>query len=174
MVTALSLAVSTPARASFPVAQPPTGSPFESNCGISEHGLESLAGGPRNQSGPRVGITMLDDSDRPFLSQFGWSFERQVTPFTAGPQFVLEATPMVGGIEAGELAPSLTIAVGTRFPGGVEFAAGPSFSTHPGSALVGLVGRSIDLGRVSLPVTLSFSTGTSGPVSFALGYAIHH
>lgn len=141
----------------------------------------------RNLSGPRIGMTVVLDQDQvsqmrargmgPFMSQFGWHFERQVVPLGGGPQFIVESVPMVGGVEYGEFIPSITLAMGVRFPSGAEFGLGPSLSANPAnggsSSLVIAAGRSFDYGGVSLPVNVVLSTNPHGQrLSLVLGYAI--
>ena len=59
-----------------------------------------------DMSGPRFGVTYvvgdgiiadrLEENDmQRVLSQFGWHFERRVTPQGGGPQFVVQAVPMI-------------------------------------------------------------------------------
>jgi len=145
----------------------------------------------RNMSGPRFGVTVvtgngemwedLDDKGMGrVVSQFGWHFERQIVPQGGGPQFVLQCVPMVAGVEYGKAIPSLTFAMGVRFPSGVEFGIGPNVSavdvnnTDPvRSALVVALGKSFDYGGVSLPVNVAFATSPEGQrVSLIVGYAI--
>lgn len=141
----------------------------------------------RNLSGPRIGMTAVLDQDQidkmkargmgPFMSQFGWHFERRMVPLGGGPQFVIESVPMVGGVEYGEFIPSMTLAMGVRFPSGAEFGLGPSISANPdnggSSSLVIAAGRSFDYGGVSLPVNVALSTNPHGQrLSLVLGYAI--
>ena len=60
------------------------------------------------------------------ISQFGWHFERQVIPQGGGPQFVVEFVPLLAGVEYGKFIPNLTLAMGVRTPGGIEFGMGPN------------------------------------------------
>ncbi|HEY2956282.1 MAG TPA: hypothetical protein VGK89_13675 [Candidatus Eisenbacteria bacterium] len=146
----------------------------------------------RNLSGPRLGVTYVmgknelsSDLDREgmgrAISQFGWHFERQIVPMGGGPQFVVQAVPMLGGVEYGKFIPGLTLAMGIRFPSGYEFGIGPNVtavnptetSSTARPALATAVGRSFNYGGVSLPLNLVLVTSPEGQrVSFIVGYAI--
>ena len=144
-----------------------------------------------DMSGPRFGFTYVvgrgdlvdelenNDMGRP-LSQFGWHFERRVTPDGGGPQFVVQAVPMLGGVEYGKVVPNLTLAMGIRFPRGWEFGIGPnailvgSDDSEPvQTSLVTSIGYSFDYGGVSLPVNVALATNPEGSrISLVFGYAI--
>lgn len=146
----------------------------------------------RNMSGPRLGVTyvmgqgeMWDDLNREgmgrTISLFGWHFERQIVPRGGGPQFVIEAVPIVGGVEYGKVIPGITLAMGIRFPSGYEFGMGPNLTTvNPTgeqitvkSGLAIAVGRSFSYGGVSLPLNLVLITSPRGQrLGFIIGYAI--
>ncbi len=141
----------------------------------------------RNLGGPRLGITFsLGSSEyteklKEFglgntLSQFGWHFEYQVIPEGGGPQFVIQFTPLLGGVEYGKIIPSATLAMGVRFPGGFEFGMGPNLVATPdgiASALVIGIGKSFDYGGVSIPINLALTHSTVGDrISIIFGYAI--
>jgi hypothetical protein len=141
----------------------------------------------RNLGGPRLGITYLpgntelvdnlsDHNVGRTLSQFGWHFEYQVVPKGYGPSFVVEIVPLVAGVEYGKFIPSMTLAMGVRFPNGIEFGMGPNLlagADNIYSALVFAVGKSINYGGVSIPLNLVYATNPSGNrVSFIFGYAI--
>ena len=143
----------------------------------------------RSLSGPRLGVTMvagdgelwqrLDDKGMGrMLSQFGWQFERQIVPYGGGPRFVIECVPLLAGVEYGTVVPSTTLAMGVRFPGGIEFGIGPNVSFVGGdepvaSSLVVALGKSFDYGGVSLPVNVALGSNPDGQrVSLIVGYAI--
>jgi hypothetical protein len=143
----------------------------------------------RDLSGPRIGITMAagDGSvERQLqrrgigrvISQFGWHFEHQIVPLGGGPQLVTELIPLFGGVEYGKLIPSVTLALGVRFPSGLEFGMGPSLTlTSAGgggnAGLVVAVGKTIDYGGVSIPLNLAVSTNPKGTrTTLVAGYAI--
>ena len=189
MFAVLALAMSTPAHASLPITDSHLGAPSESSAApppfVANDGPVLFQ--QKNLSGPRLGMTMVLDQKQidgmrrrgmgPLISQFGWHFERQVMPLGGGPQFIVETVPMFGGVEYGEFIPSVTLAMGVRFPSGAEFGLGPSFSASSGnggsSSLVIAAGRSFDYSGVSLPVNVALSTSPSGQrLSLILGYAI--
>lgn len=146
----------------------------------------------RNLSGPRLGVTVVmgegelwQDLDREdmsrTISQFGWHFERQVVPLGGGPQFVVQAVPMIGGVEYGKVIPGITLAMGIRFPSGYEFGLGPNITApipsgdrrDPRTALATAIGKSFSYGGVSLPLNLVLVTSPNGQrLSFIVGYAI--
>ena len=137
----------------------------------------------RNLGGPRLGDLKSHEMDR-LLSQFGWHFEYQVIPEGGGPQFVVQLVPMVAGVEYGKFIPSTTLAMGVRFPGGIEFGLGPNVmitgtsDSNPNSkaiktSLIIGVGKSFNYGGVSIPLNFVFAESPEGNrVSFILGYAI--
>jgi hypothetical protein len=140
----------------------------------------------RNLGGPRLGVTYAFGGEivnklrgagvGQTLSQFGWHFEYQVIPDGGGPSFVIQFVPLVAGVEYGTLIPSATLAMGIRFPEGLEFGMGPNLliSTEGAStALVLAVGKTINYGGVSIPLNIVFATNPKGNrVSFIFGYAI--
>lgn len=144
-----------------------------------------------DMSGPRFGMTWVPGNTElvqdlraegmePVLSQFGWHFERRVTPRGGGPEFVIESIPLVAGVEYGKLFPSFTLAMGVRFPQGWEFGIGPNVmvtgldnSTDLRTSLVTAAGYSFRYSGVSLPVNLAFTTNPEGNrVTLMFGYAI--
>jgi hypothetical protein len=140
-------------------------------------------------SGPRMGFMfapgngsisrrLKDHGLGDVVSEFGWQFERRVAPRGGGPQLVTEAVPLLGGVEYGKLAPSITGLLGLRFPNGFEVGMGPSLTavsaTTINSGLVIAVGKSIDYGSVCIPINLAVSTNNKGTmISLMAGYAIH-
>jgi hypothetical protein len=86
-------------------------------------------------------------------------------------------------VEYGKFIPSLTLALGIRFPSGYEFGLGPNilltgaisdqaretFST----SLVMVVGKSFDFSGVSIPVNLAYVSSPLGErFGIIIGYAI--
>lgn len=142
----------------------------------------------RNMGGPRLGVTYIpgngelvqklkDKQIGNTISQFGWHFEWAVIPDGGGPSFVIEAIPLVGGVEYGKLVPSATLAMGVRMPGGIEFGMGPNIllggEKVVNTALVLAVGKSFNYSGVSIPINLVFATNPAGNrVSVIFGYAI--
>jgi len=145
----------------------------------------------RNLSGPRFGVTYVAGSGElpqeleakgigRTLSQFGWHFERQVIPEGGGPQLVVQAVPLVAGVEYGKFIPSVTLALGIRFMNGFELGLGPNLfvtgtsgSDLASTALVAAIGKSIDYGGVSIPLNLAAAKNPDGfRTSIIIGYAI--
>ena len=146
----------------------------------------------RNLNGPRLGVSYVmgkgelwSDLDRQgmgrTISQFGWHFEYQIVPRGGGPQFVIEAVPMIGAVEYGKVIPGITLAMGIRFPSGFEFGIGPNATTvNPTgegltvrTALAIAVGKSFSYGGVSLPLNLVLVSSPRGQrLGFIIGYAI--
>jgi hypothetical protein len=142
----------------------------------------------RNLGGPRLGVTYVAGNTALAryldsqgigrqLSQFGWHFEYQVIPDGDGPQFVVQLTPLVAGVEYGKVIPGATMAMGIRFPSGWEFGLGPNViagtgDTSPTSLVVG-AGKTFNYGGVSIPLNLVYATNPDGTrLSFIIGYAI--
>jgi hypothetical protein len=142
----------------------------------------------RNLGGPRLGMTYVtpgselsrrlkDEKMGNALSQFGWHFEYQIIPRGGGPQFVIEFVPLVGGVEYGKFIPGATLAMGVRFPSGIEFGLGPNATATPrgvsSTALVIAGGKTFNYGGVSIPLNLAYITNPDGGrIAFILGYAV--
>jgi hypothetical protein len=144
--------------------------------------------GERNLSGPRLGITLIPGEGRlvqkleekglgPTLSQFGWHFEWQIRPEGGGPAFVIETIPLIGGVEYGQVIPSLSLLMGVRMPNGIEFGMGPNAlfgEQEIHSALILAVGKSFDYSGVSIPINLAYTANPDGNrISIMFGYAIN-
>ena len=141
-----------------------------------------------NLGGPRLGLTYVLGNGESYqnlkinemgrlISQFGWHFEYQVAPSSvAGPSFVVQFVPLIGGVEYGKFVPSITLAFGIRFLSGIEFGMGPNLvATEEGvnSSLVLVGGKSFDYGGVSLPINLAYVINPRGHrISFIFGYAL--
>lgn len=141
----------------------------------------------RNLSGPRLGFTFIpgegelvqklrEEEVGRFLSQFGWHFEYQIVPNIEGPCFIIEAIPLISGVEYGKIIPGATLGFGIRFPNGIEFGMGPNLMASQNtvsSALMLAIGKSFDFGGVSIPLNLAVTTNPKGArISFIFGYAI--
>jgi hypothetical protein len=141
----------------------------------------------RDLSGPRVGMTCrlggpeVSHGVGRVVSQLGWHGETRVTPRNGGAQFVLEAVPLVAGVEYGKFYPSLSLGTGVRLRSGWEFGVGPTFSLGGsdaaslglGSALFVAVGRTFDYSGISLPINLVLSgTKERQSLTLLLGYGI--
>lgn len=143
----------------------------------------------RNLGGPRLGVTFISGNGELWqdleansigraISQFRWHFEYQIIPRGGGPQFVIELVPMIGGVEYGKVIPSGSLAMGIRFPNGIEFGLGPNVVITGGTETVrsGLligIGKSFGYGGVSIPLNLVWVRNPDGNrFSMVFGYAI--
>jgi hypothetical protein len=134
-------------------------------------------------SGPRFGLTLLsegvvdelakrDIEVGPYISQFGWQFERQF--FTKGGPvtMVTEWVALVGGLEQGVALPSLSWMVGVRTRDGAEFGIGPNV-TPAGTALVFATGMTFRAGAVNIPVNVAVVPSKVGArVSLLTGFSL--
>jgi hypothetical protein len=115
---------------------------------------------PTKLSGPRVGITTFtpgeisDYLNTHHVTQYGWQFE---TRFTDGEDFMglVEWVILAGGMEKGYFLPSVSSLIGFRGNGGFEFGIGPKLSLT-GIGLVYAAGYNFKLGKVNLPINLSW------------------
>lgn len=124
-------------------------------------------------SGPRFGGTFLSDgivkklkkdtslTVDPFISQFGWQFEKQFYSGGSGPTGVTEAVVLLGGLEQGVVLPSLSWLVGVRTKNGTEFGVGPNV-TPVGVALAISGGMTFRAGALNVPVNLAVVPSKSG------------
>lgn len=140
----------------------------------------------RNLSGPRLGLTFVGIAEhlKPYVehldiprvvSQFGWHFEHQISPTGGGPQFVIQFVPLIAGVEHGKFLPSVTFAMGIRFPSGIEAGLGPNLqiADDPSTGLVIGIGKSFNYGGVNIPVNLAYTLNPNGNrFTILLGYAI--
>ena len=126
-----------------------------------------------NLSGPRFGLTLLSDGtvaklkdrsielERPFVSQFGWQFERQFFTRDSGVTMVTEWVGLVGGLDQSVLLPSLSWMVGVRTRDGAEFGVGPNV-TPAGTALVLATGVTFRTGAMNIPVNAAVVPSKAG------------
>lgn len=116
-------------------------------------------------AGPRFGFTVLPDGVveelverniriRPFITQFGWQFERQFFSRESGTSMVTEFVALFGGLEQNTPIPSLSWLVGVRTRDGLEFGIGPNLSPA-GSALVIAGGATVRTGIVNVPINVA-------------------
>ena len=136
--------------------------------------------GPRNQTGPRFGVTYLspgvvdqindvlrDDDDpddvisTPLVTQFGWQFETQTFQAESGLTGVIEFVPLIGGLERGRLFPTFTLIAGARTPDGFELGVGPNLS------LTGLGGIEQGSDDTGIAAALALAGGKSFDVGGA-------
>jgi hypothetical protein len=134
-------------------------------------------------SGPRFGLTLLSEGVvdklaerdiivRPFVSQFGWQFERQFFSRDSGVTMVSEWVALVGGMEQGVALPSLSWLVGVRTRDGAEFGIGPNI-TPAGTALVFATGMTFRTGAMNIPVNVAIVPSKSGTrVSLVTGFSL--
>ena len=132
-------------------------------------------------SGPRMGFTVLSPKTldyassegldiQPFITQFGWQFERRFFSTPNGPEGVFAFVPLLGGAEQGVLIPSLSWLTGLRTASGMEFAAGPNV-TLSGVGIAFAAGKTYRMGELNLPLNLSVVGSDSGfRVSFLFGF----
>ncbi|MBT2556936.1 hypothetical protein J7E24_04010 [Hymenobacter sp. ISL-91] len=152
----------------LPAAPPYTGSAVP--------GDELLIDPTVNLSGPRIGFTVLtggaadkareDFRLNPFLTQFGWQFEKRIFRLSSGLSGLVELVPLIGGLEQGKFIPSLNALVGIRGPKGFEFGLGPNV-TPAGANIALAVGTSFKVEDVNFPVNLAVVPGNGG-VRFSL------
>ncbi len=134
--------------------------------------------------GPRLGTTYLsnsftntikkkaDISLKPFMSQFGWQFEKRFFSISTGATAVSEWIVLVGGFEQEKFLPSLSWLIGMRSAEGIEFGAGPNLSAS-GTSVVLAAGITLQSGEINFPLNLAVATSKSGPrVSLLFGFNI--
>ena len=138
-----------------------------------------------NLSGPRFGVTFLSDgvvktledrdiTVRPYVSQFGWHFEKQFYTKDSGASMVTEWVALVGGLEQGVVLPSLSWIVGFRTRDGAEFGIGPNV-TAAGTALVLATGMTFRAGAVNVPLNVAVVPSRAGTrVSVLTGFSLRN
>jgi hypothetical protein len=137
-----------------------------------------------NLSGPRFGTTFLSSGVvnklrtdgaidiRPFVTQFGWQFEKQFYGPRSGPTALTEWVLLVGGMEQGVMLPSVSWLVGMRMGSGTEFAIGPNV-TPVGVALAFAAGTTVRKGIVNIPINVAVVPSKSGVrVSVLSGFSL--
>jgi hypothetical protein len=134
-------------------------------------------------SGPRFGITMLDDrvvetlrerqiDVTPMISQFGWQFEKQFYAKGGGVMALNEWVFLLGGLDQGVVIPSLSWLVGLRSTAGSEFGVGPNV-TPAGVALAVAAGTTFRAGVLNVPVNVAVVPSKAGMrVSFLTGFSM--
>lgn len=152
LAVALLLASTSSAFAQYP-------SPQVSTTFLPPPGTVSLAG-------PRFGFTSLPPGAidklkerqielvNPFISQFGWQFEKQFYSRGSNATVVSEWVGLVGGLDQGVILPSLSWLVGVRTATGAEFGVGPNI-TPAGVGLVITGGVTLRTGFVNVPVNVA-------------------
>jgi hypothetical protein len=138
-----------------------------------------------NRSGPRFGITWLsadivdtlrtkyDVDVAPIITQFGWQFERQFASLENGPVALNEWVLLIGGLDQGEILPSLTWLVGLRTPGNFEVGVGPNI-TPAGVALAISGGVTFRVGALAVPLNFALVPSKLGPrTSILTGFNLY-
>jgi hypothetical protein len=139
---------------------------------------------PMKLEGPRVGVTFLSDKYvrsieeehdvelEPWVSQFGWQFEKRVFTVSSGFAAVTEWVLLVGGFEQQKFLPSLTWIIGARTAEGIEFGVGPNV-TLSGTSVVMAAGITIRVEEINFPINLAIVSSQSGPrYSILFGFNI--
>ena len=136
-----------------------------------------------NLSGPRFGMTLLNEAGIAALAergievdsvitQFGWQFEKRFYVNGSGLTALHEVIPMVAGLDKGVAIPSVTYMVGIRTAGGAEFGAGPNYSAG-GYGFVVASGVTLRTGALNIPMNVAVTTSKSGVrVSVLSGFNI--
>ncbi|MFN5705886.1 MAG: hypothetical protein ACK45U_08540 [bacterium] len=132
---------------------------------------------PLELSGPRIGFTFIgagstadalktEFNASPFITQFGWQFEKQYFALDNGTAGLVEFVGLIGGLEQGLFLPSANMLVGVRSSSGAEFAFGPNISIS-GAAFVLAVGHTYKSGNLNFPVNFAVVPSSKG-VRFSL------
>jgi len=134
-------------------------------------------------SGPRFGLTLLPDgvvkqlADRdisvhPYVSQFGWQFEKQFFTRDSGVTMVTEWVGLIGGLDQSVAIPSLSWLVGVRTHDGAEFGIGPNI-TPAGTAIVLATGMTFRAGIMNIPVNVAAVPSKNGTrVTLLTGFSL--
>ena len=123
-------------------------------------------------SGPRFGFTSLSPGNveklkerniegNPFISQFGWQFERQFYSRGSNVSAVSEWVVLLGGLDQSVALPSVSWLVGMRTKDGAEFGIGPNL-TPAGAALVIAAGVTFRAGALNVPMNVAVVPSKSG------------
>jgi hypothetical protein len=132
---------------------------------------------PLELSGPRVGFTLIGSGETadnlrdnfnasPFVTQFGWQFEKQYFALENGTAGLVEFVGLIAGLEQGLFLPSANMLVGVRSSNGAEFAFGPNISVS-GAAFALAVGHTFRSGSLNFPVNFAVVPSSKG-VRFSL------
>lgn len=132
---------------------------------------------PLELAGPRIGFTYIgagstaealktEFNASPFITQFGWQFEKQYFALDNGTAGLVEFVGLIGGLEQGLFLPSANMLVGVRSSTGAEFAFGPNISIS-GAAFVLAVGHTYKSGNLNFPVNFAVVPSSKG-VRFSL------
>jgi hypothetical protein len=127
---------------------------------------------PVNLSGPRLGFTYIapgstanklkDNFDaEPFMTLFGWQFEKQFFTLPSGTTGVFEVIPVIVGFEQGLFLPSGSFLFGMRGPNGMEFGMGPNLSLT-GFAMVFAAGVNLRTSEINFPINFAVVASPGG------------
>jgi hypothetical protein len=134
-----------------------------------------------DMTGPRFGLTLLNQNSlalleekgisvQPMVSQFGWQFEHRFYSSDDGVTMLTEWIPLLSGLEQGVALPSLNWLTGLRWASGREFGIGPNI-TPLGVGLVVAGGVTMHTGALHVPLNIAVATSKSGArVSFMTGF----
>lgn len=134
-------------------------------------------------AGPRFGLTMLPDATRAKLternidvssaiSQFGWQFEKEFYSKQDGPVVLNEWVALLGGLDQGEVLPSVSWLVGLRTRDGAEFGIGPNI-TPAGVSLAFAAGITMRAGVINVPMNFAIVPSKYGTrVSLLTGFTL--
>ena len=142
------------------------------NAGANQHSAATCST-DRQPVRAALGLTLLSDGtvaklkdreielERPFVSQFGWQFEKQFFTRDSGVTMVTEWVGLVGGLDQSVLLPSLSWMVGVRTRDGAEFGVGPNV-TPAGTALVLATGFTFRTGAMNIPLNAAIVPSKAG------------
>ena len=126
---------------------------------------------PIRLSGPRFGVTWFtgasaDSLDAkldmgPVISQFGWQFENRLFEVEGGATGISEVIVLAGGLDRGQVLPSLTWLMGVRSFNGLEIGAGPNVSAA-GLAFVLGTGANFSSGGINYPINVAVASSKYG------------
>ena len=136
-----------------------------------------------NLAGPRFGLTLLTPGIttalrnrgivvKPYITQYGWQFEKQFFSKNSGVTMVAETVLLAGGLDQGILLPSVSWLVGIRRRNGTEFGIGPNV-TPAGFAIVLAAGKTFRTRAFNVPVNVAVVPSRSGTrVSIMTGFSL--
>ncbi len=150
--------------------------------------IKSLSTSPQkveevNISGPRVGFTLIPDTEKiedfldresvpSILTLFGWHWEYVTRPETGGASLLVQSLFLIGGLDQGLILPSYTGIVGLRTSDNVEFGVGPNL-TPAGGALIIAFGKTFNYDGIMIPVNVAFVMNRENPrISLVTGFAL--
>lgn len=140
---------------------------------------------PLRLSGPRVGVTYINQPTKvqvdgfgldsgmtvnPLVSQFGWQFEWKYFETANGSAGLFEFIPLIGGLDQGMFIPSANMLVGYRTPEGWEIGFGPNLSLV-GTGFIIAGGYTFKSGYMNFPVNVGIIPGKENTrISILIGW----